>query len=196
MASISSVSICNIALGLLKATRITSLSEESTEARLCSTFFDEALFTLLESYDWNFASERKALALSADAPVFGYTYKHQLPTDPYCLAVREVVDSSGYKVPDWKLEGRYILSDYESISIRYTKAIDNYLELSPLFRKALHYYLASLMAKALTGETSIETAMFDKYLYFFARAKTQDSKQGTPDKLQDSDYEFITARFS
>jgi hypothetical protein len=196
MASISNVSICNEALGLLKVDRISSMSEESTAARLCNRFFDEGLYTLLEAHDWNFASERKALAQSADTPVFGYTYQHQLPTDPYCLIVREVVDSNGYKVSEWKLEGRYILSDTASISIRYTKAVENYLELSPLFRTALSFYLAAQMAEPLTSSTTVSDRMFDKYRYFYKKAKTHDSKQGTPDKIQDSDFEFITARFS
>jgi hypothetical protein len=53
-----------------------------------------------------------------------------------------------------------------------------------------------MIATALTGATSVEKEMEQKYVFFLRRAITADSKQGTDDGLNDDDYEWISARFS
>ena len=197
MASISDVSISNRALSHLKANnRITSLNEESLEARLCKLYFDEALDALLEKHPWNFAMARQELSLSADTPVYGYDYKFQLPTDPYCIKVMEVVDSGEAEITDWTIEGRYLLCDSTTCYIKYVKRVEQYNELSVGFRDALEYRLASKVAESLTGSTSIKKDMYVEYRLALKKAMTADSKQGSPTKEKDDDFSWIVGRNS
>ena len=85
MASV--VDICNEAMDLLGAATITSLTENSKEARLCNRNFEKIRDTVLRAHNWNIAITRKQLAKDSDAPAFGFTNQFTLPTDPYCLRV-------------------------------------------------------------------------------------------------------------
>jgi hypothetical protein len=197
MASISSVSISNRALSHLKANnRITSLEEESLEARLCNLYFSEVLDSLLEKTVWNFATHRETLSLSAVSPIYEYDYKFQLPTDPYCLKVIEAVDSGAGEITDWQIEARYLLCNSATCLIKYTKRVEQYNELSIGFRDAMEYRLASKMAEALTGSTSIKKDMYNEYVFALKKAMTADARQGSPEEETDNDYEWTIMRFS
>ena len=197
MASISEASISNRCLSHLKANnRITSIEEESLEARLCKLYLDETIDALLEKHPWNFATNRQVLPLSADTPVFDYDYKFQLPTDPYCLKVLKVVDSGDTEITDWTIEGRYLLCDSGTCSIKYTKRVEQYNELSVGFRDTLEYRLASKMAEALTGSTSIKKDMYAEYKLALKKARTADSRQGSPTEEVDDDFAWIKGRYS
>ena len=85
MASV--VDLCNRALDLLGAANITSLTENSKEARLCNGNFDDVRDAVLRSHPWNIAITRRALARDTDTPAFGFSFQYSLPTDPFCLRV-------------------------------------------------------------------------------------------------------------
>jgi len=191
--NISKTAICNKALYFLKSDyRITSLDEDSLEARLCNAFFDDALDILTEQHAWNFAVERAVLAQSATAPVFGFTYKFQLPTDPYCLKILMVLDGSDYPIAYWKQAGRFIETDMDAVRLTYLKRISNLSELSPLFREALAYYLAVQISEPLTRSTELTTNMEKLYGYALKKAKKSDSQQGT--YLPEQDFSWNEAR--
>jgi hypothetical protein len=175
---------------------ITTMTDDSLEARQVNSHFDEALSLLLEEHDWSFAIERQQLTKSVTIPIYEYSYKHSLPSTPYCLRVLDACDGDADPLVDYKVEGRFILSDSETVKIRYICLVDDLNKLSPLFRTALAYLLASMIAVSLTGASSVEQDMERKYIYFLRRAITADSKQGTDDDVEDEDFEWINARFS
>lgn len=197
MAAISKETICNRALSLIKAeARISNLTTDTTtEARLCRQFFDEALDAVLEMHPWNFAEHKAELAQSSTDPLFGYDYKHQLPTDPYCLVVQKVLDDEEDEITEYRISGRYIESDQEDVYIIYTKRVTNLTETSALFRQMLHYYLAAQLAEPLTHSDAIITRMERNMMKLLRKAQKLDAQQGTYDQETDDDYEWITARF-
>ena len=83
----SVVDICNEAMDLLGAATITSLTENSKEARLCNRRFETVRDHVLRAHPWNCAITRKELAKDSDAPAFGFNHQFTLPTDPFCLRV-------------------------------------------------------------------------------------------------------------
>lgn len=191
-------SISNAALSLLKAeNRISNLTQDtSLEARLCNQHFDQSLDAVLEMHPWNFSIERATLAKSADTPVYQYDYKYQLPTNPYCLKVLEVVDSDEYEVVDWNILGRYVETDIDGISIKYIKRVSNLTEASSTFIEALTYYLAAKLAEPLLHSSDVVARMERGFRIFFMRAKKSDSQQGIPKGESDSDYAWLEARYS
>lgn len=198
--NISKTAICNKALYFLKSDyRITSIDEESLEARLCKSFFDDAVDILTEQHPWNFAMERAILAQSATAPTFGFTYKFQLPTDPYCVKIISVLDNSNYPIAYWKQVGRFIETDMDAVRLTYLKRISNLSEFSPLFREALAYYLAIQLSEPLSRSTELSTEMSKLYDHTLKKAIRSDAQQSTyapePDgSWNDARHGFYTDR--
>lgn len=194
--SVSKVSICNRALTLIKANNtITAIDEDSTEAKLCNTLFDEALDSLLESNQWNFATYRLECAQIATDPLFDYEYAFQLPTDPYCLKVLKVVNGDVYEITDYEIEERTIVTNEDSVFVKYIGQVTDYTKLSALFRTALAYYLAAELAEPLTGSTQLSNQMAAKFNYYYKKAKASDGKQGKQHKERDIKFTYDTARF-
>lgn len=193
--AISKVSLCNRALNHLNANTIASLDEATKEGRLCNQYFDEALDTLTEEHPWNFAVERASLAQVATNPLYEYDYQFQLPNDPFCLRLLEVVDSDNNEITDFTLEGRYVLCDKQNIKIKYLKRLTNLSETSSLFRRALEYYLAAILAEPILRSGTVSNEMSQRYRYFLLKAKAADGKQGRRRNIDDNDFDWISARY-
>ena len=83
----SVVDICNEAMDLLGAATITSLTENSKEARLCNRRFETVRDAVLRAHPWNAAIARADLAQDSATPAFGFSFQYTLANDPYCLRV-------------------------------------------------------------------------------------------------------------
>ncbi len=166
------VSMCNAALTKLGVDRITALTDDTEAGRVCSVRFQEILEYMLERYDWTFATGRAQLAALSDAPDFEYTYQFQLPTD--CLHVR-----SEYNDYPYKKEGRLLLADSTPLQIIYTKNVTDMNELSPGFREAFAFYLASELAVPLVGSRALSETKRAEYKLTFGSAIAKDAQQDT-----------------
>ena len=174
--AVTNVSISNDALLEIGAQMITSMTEDSEQARLCNHLFDELLDQELELSNWSFAIERVQLAQLSSTPDFGWAYEFQLPTNPWCL---HVIDE--YNDNDYKIEGRKLLADSTTIQIRYIKRVTDLTELSALFRRAFTFKLASKLALPLQGSGKLKDRMETLYEFWYRRAEFRDAQgSGTP----------------
>ena len=57
-----SITVCNLALGELRAAPIIDIAEDSLEARECARYYPQCLRIMLERHDWAFANRRASLA--------------------------------------------------------------------------------------------------------------------------------------
>jgi len=183
----SKVGMCNAALRKVGANTINSLTEGSEEARICNERFDEILDTLLQLHPWNFALHRAELSVTLPAPAFGYTNKYLLPTNPYCLKVES--EDAGY---DYVIEGRYLLSNYGTIKIKYIKRITDVNDLSAAFRECFSDYLAGELAVPLTGSLQLKGLMLQQFGASFKWARLRDAQEGTPETQPEGSW--ITTR--
>ena len=158
----SVVDICNEAMDLLGASTITSLNENSKEARLCNRKFDVARDSVLRSHPWNVAIARAELAASSTSPPFGFTYSFPLPTDPYCLRVLSFWNNNvnnelaAYDSNImFKIEGRNILSNEDACKIVYISRVTDTEQYDPLLSTAVAHRLASDTAYAITGSNTV-----------------------------------------
>ena len=103
--------IANLALSNLGEARIQSLTENSGRARACSARIEGVIETVLRMNVWNSALERIQLT-QIDAPIFGWNYTYQLPSD--CIKVVEVEPVSKYQV-----EKKNLLSNETSLYLLY-----------------------------------------------------------------------------
>lgn len=181
-ATTTKVGICNVAIGELRGNPITNFDTDlSTEAKLCRAHYEHIREVVLEAKEWRFATRRLKLALHADAPEFGYSYKFKLPPD--CLRVLSASDKPN-GVPaqdnniDWEREEDFVLSNSKTVYIRYTVNIAITTKFSPGFVQAFATRLGSQMAVALTGSTKRRDQLLKDYNVMVNMGATKDGMQG------------------
>ena len=81
------IDICSTALILIGATTITSFTDDSTEATVCNTIYEDVLKASLTRHRWRFASEQKQLSLLTATPTGRFAYAYQLPTSPQLIQI-------------------------------------------------------------------------------------------------------------
>ncbi len=192
MATKSKVIICNKAFNLIRAKRISALTDDTVEARLCNDIYPLTLETILMEHPWSFAQKRADLAVVDETPAFTddfMTIVYQKPSD--MLKVNFVNNRAAI----FKVEGNKILSDTSDLAIKYTYINDIPQEYNSDFITAFAYLLASEMAFTLTNSRSLAEDMVKMYEGIkLPKAMSADSQQGTPQEPMQS--EWLTSRVS
>lgn len=166
----SNVEIANRALQKLGAKRITSLSEDSRNARSINAAFKSLRQAELRAHTWSFATKRASLAADATAPAFGKEKSFTLPSDFLRLLPKdpELITND----LDWQIEGKKILTNDDApLNIRYVYDVTDPNEMDILFREALSARIAKELCEEITqSNQKKEDAVFD-YREVIAEAK-------------------------
>ena len=168
----STVDICNGALNQLGATTILSLTEDSKNARLCNSRFTQVRDGVFRSHPWNCLQKRIELAQDTTTPAWGFKYAYTLPAD--CLRLLRILDyDSNYKV-----EGRKILSDTETMKILYVSRVTDPNEYDESLRETLSSALSADIAFAVTSNNTTATNMYNLFQDKLKDARFIDSTEG------------------
>lgn len=189
------VDICSTALVMIGANTITSFSDDSTEANVCNTVYEDILKSALTRHRWRFATEQKQLSLLTAEPTGRYAYAYQLPTQPellqlITLTVNDIV------IPYERYGDKVFLDNYGSTST----VICDYIyradegEFPPHFILALEYTLASLFAGSIARDSGMIKQFADMAERQYLVAKNIDSAERTTRQLDQS--RFINLRQS
>ena len=133
----STVDMCNSALNLLGASTISSLTEDTKNARLCNQRYEPIRDRVFRSHNWNCLIKRVQLAQDSTGPVVEYTYGYTLPTD--CLRVLKIHNGSTDSIKsalDYKIEGRKVVTDETTIYLVYIALITDPNEFDSYLREA------------------------------------------------------------
>lgn len=185
----SPVDICNLALGAVGANPISDLAESSSQAELCSRFYDLSLDLCLQAFDWTFASTRQAaIAQASTPPAFGWTARYLIPAA--CLQVRDVRDQSGnrYEENTWAQENGYILLNADpgvAIGLRYTARITDTALLPPDLVEAVAYRLAAFLAIPMTENRQLRDSCLQDYGRALVAAMLWDGKRKAKETMPD-----------
>lgn len=145
----SETSICNRALQKLGAARISSLTENSNNARSCNACYEELRDDELSKYAWSFAIDRVELAADVAEPAFGKARSFTLPAD--FLRVLAPYPEMDINDRDWTIEGNKIYTnDSDPLPLRYIKRVTNVGEMSVYFREALAARIATELCEEIT----------------------------------------------
>ena len=132
----SEVEIANRALQKLGAARITSLTDNSVNARACNACYTVLRDSELRAHPWNFSISRAILAADATVPVFTRANAFQLPSDFLRLLPRDPEDNIDFH--DWQIEGQKIYTnDAAPLHIRYVAQVTDPNKMDVLFRETL-----------------------------------------------------------
>jgi hypothetical protein len=191
--SLSQVQIINMALSKVGDYTISSLTEGTKQQLYGVLHWENVRDSLLQSYAWNFATARVRLAQLAAVPI-GYDHQYQLPND--CLKVRKVsIDGSfsGINLIDYKIEGRVLLTDEDTIYIKYTKQVTDTSYWTPLFVKAFSCELASLLAEPLAGmSTGDKQLILNEFEAYITEARGVDFEEDNNEA--EEYYSMLTCR--
>lgn len=154
----SVVEICNRALQKLGAARITSLTENTPNARSCNVAYEVLKKAELRAHPWNFAIARAELAADATEPDWGRANSFTLPSD--FLRLIDDYPELNLNSKDWQIEGKKILTnDSAPLYIRYIYDVTDPNEFDALFVEALASRMAMELCEEITQSNSkIQTA--------------------------------------
>ena len=154
MASI--VDIANNALNILGASTISSLTEDTKNARICNQRFENVRNRVFRSHPWNCLIKRVQLAQNSTAPVIEYTYAYALPSD--FLRVLKIhngtTDSVASDMP-YKVEGKNIITDEATVYLVYVSKDTDPNNYDSYLYEVLAYQLAADMAYGITNNATL-----------------------------------------
>lgn len=191
MTAISDVGICNLALDLLGATRITSLTDNTDRARAVNGCYIFRRDRLLEEHPWVFAIERFTLAPSSSPPPFGYTNAFPLPNG--CMTV--LFPQRTYL--DWKVENNagvpsILTNDGTSLQVRCVMQITDPTLFPPAFIEALAADIAEFCCEKITQSNEKKAAAGQRKKEMIDLAKRNNSIERRPDTGAEDTW--VTAR--
>lgn len=201
----SEIEICNLALSHLgNAANVSSIDppEGSVEAFYCAQFYPLARDAMLESHNWKFNTRRGALELLVDTnDQWLYVYAKPnltlkiiavIPpdaTNDNNISSSEIEDENfytgkyapqAYCIETLSSGSEVICTNQEDAAVRYTVYITDTAKFTPLFKMALSYMVAAMIAgPLLKGKTGREESKRCLSLAdeFIRRAKGSDSSQ-------------------
>lgn len=180
MASI--VDICNRALIAIGADTITALTDGSNNAHACNDVYESARDELLRLHPWNFAVARSRLGRLAEAPVFGFRFAYQLPSD-WIRTLSVHGDDTGGVTVAYRQEGRTLHADAAALYLRYICRVSDPNRMDPLFRTALSLRIALDVTDRVSHSESKVARVARQFERALRAAKAVDSQEDRPDAL-------------
>lgn len=204
MAAPSSTDICNFALTHIgrSSKPLTTLTENSIEARLCTIWYDQCRREALEIMDWSFARRRLTLALHADAPPDEWVYRYQVPSDMLSFLliwnpfIGVNVPNANFPLGFWNslmgdvtnavpfslelsLDGTQLtlLTNQQSAIGLYTADIEDTALFSSQFINTLAHLIGSKIGYSLTGKMSVKQDQEKAFVAALAAAAADNANQ-------------------
>ena len=172
--------ICNMALAALGAKRLNDVeTDKSTEAIQCRTHYVQTRDALLRSHWWRFASARDTLSEDATPPDFEWDNQFILPKD--FMRFKSFFDDNGTPnntiVFPFAIEGQRLLTNENTVEIRYVKKVEDPTEFDPLFIEALVAHLAVKMVMPLTQERLLRRELIETLREVMSRVRLVDKQE-------------------
>jgi len=189
----STVDMCNSALNLLGASTISSLTEDTKNARLCNQRFEPIRDRVFRSHNWNCLIKRVQLAQDSTGPVVEYTYGYTLPTD--CLRVLKIHNGSTDSIKsalDYKIEGRKVVTDETTIYLVYVALVTDPNEFDSYLREAISHQLAADICYAITNNSTLANNYMGRADERLREARFIDATENSLDTIEAN--EFTDAR--
>ncbi len=172
----SKTTICNLALGYLGQRPITSLKQDSEQARWLQLFYDPVRDEVLRTHNWAFAAAEKPLVLVREPAALEGHFVYKYPPD--ALFVRRVYQP-GAPQSALSFTERFDVYTHQRVLVvpapraiaLYTRRIEDDTQFEPAFVKCFALALAGDCALALTGDADLAARLQQKYAYCLEEAR-------------------------
>ena len=191
MASV--VNMCNSALNLLGASTIAALTDDTKNARLCNQRYEPVRNRVFRSHAWNCLHKRLQLAQNSTAPVVEYDHAYALPSD--CLRVLKIHNGSTDSIAsalDYKLEGRNIVTDIDTVFLIYIALDTDPNNYDTYLRESISHQLAADLAYAITNNATLANQYMTRADERLREARFIDATENSLGTIEAS--EFTNAR--
>ena len=178
------IDICSTALILIGANTITSFTDDSTEATVCNTIYEDILKASLTRHRWRFASEQKQLSLLTATPTGRFAYAYLLLTSPQLIQIITLTVNDAV-IPYERYGDKVYLDSYGSSSTVVCDYIfrQDVAYFPPHFILALEYHLASLFAGSIARDSGMIRQFSEMAERQYLVAKNIDSAEKTTKQL-------------
>ena len=154
----SEVGICNRALQKLGARRITSMTEDSVNARACNAAYEAVRDAMYRAHTWVFTTARASLAADSTAPDWGRQNSFTLPSD-FIRLLDDYPERNTTDV-DFEIEQNKILTNFDApLEIRYVSRVTDPNIMDPLFREAFSTALAFELCEEITQSNTKKASL-------------------------------------
>lgn len=186
----SKVKIANLALARLGVKSITSLGDNTLEARMANLVFEDMAKEVMTEGVFSSTIRRVALNATTNTPAYGYSYEFQLPTNPKSLRVISInEDEPG--TYDYRIEGDKLLANISTMKVKYVAYLTNSEDYDEMLKKALVARLAAELAYPLTGSSGVSNAMYQRYERELSDCMAVDGQNGSNQYIISSDLTII-----
>lgn len=195
------VEIVNRALTKLGANRITSLSDNTKEAREANAMFSIVRQAELRANIWRFSILRIELfmAPSPPTPAYGYTYAYEKPGSLLRLIQvgdyypgAEIIDYANGETAPYAFEGEYILSNEgDGIFVRYVQDVTDTTKFDALFVEAFACKLAMELAEPITASDNKRERATREYREALMTAVRTNAVEAPPQKIADDTWMLV-----
>lgn len=199
------IDLINLALLRLGENAVTDVRESPA----AEAFYPLVRDVALSWAPWTFATLRTRLARLDVPPASDYAYQYLLPTDPYCLRVRDIGGLRGTHTDWWGwqpqpragpgghaayqrevyvlpnapfVQHAVIVTNADAVVLKYSGRTNEGVW-PPLFQHVVMLWLAKSLAQTLTGRANLATMLQQELLVTVDRCVTVDGHQDTADTL-------------
>jgi len=181
-----SITVCNLALGELRAPPIADIDEATTEAAECRRYYAHCLKLLLERFDWSFATRIASLAeltVNPRASEWAHAY---MPPATMATAQRLVPPAGGWPgatgtmpvapvlTRPFIIEDGVLFSQVPGAILEYTTREVSEADMPALFSDALAYALAARLAVPLRDSRETKGQLLQQAEVAAQRAMADD----------------------
>lgn len=143
-------------------------------------WFNQSNRMALKSLKPNFAKKRKYIAVSTEAPAFGYTYQYKYPND--CIDILGLGNIEA-KDNDYAIEGGFIMTNNtngEALPIRYIADISDVSKFPPEYVELLSWFLAYNVNMEITQDVQKQQYLEQKLLMIKREAAALNGIENKP----------------
>ena len=185
----STVDMCNSALNLLGASTISSLTEDTKNARLCNQRFEPIRDRVFRSHNWNCLIKRVELAQNSTAPVMEYTNAYALPSDS--LRVLKIFDGTTDSIEsglEYKIEGKNIVTDQTTVYLIYIALDTDPNNYDAYLREAISHQLAADLAYSITNNATLANNYLLRANERLREARFIDATENSLETIEANDF--------
>lgn len=176
------IEIASAALTALGTEGITSFEDDSDEARAAQAFYAPVRDLVLGERVWSFAKKQFILDPHADAPLFGWTKKFELPAE--VVRVHRVDDGTLEYTTPWELQGRFIFSDVDRVYVTAVRREEDTSLYTPGFCIAVSLRLAAVLAVPMKENRQLKADLLEEYRFELKEASGVDATQGKSESVR------------
>jgi len=185
------IEVAQKAMVLVGLEPLASFTDQTDEALVANTIFEDVVEDCLAQHNWNFATGQKTLSRLTAVPVDRWDAAYALPTSPSVVQVQTVTIDD--QPQQYDIYERYIYINAEvseDVVLNYIYRPETQYW-PPAFTMWVIFRLASVFALSVTRKSDVAKSYVDLAEAQFRRAKARDSQQVTTQGLRPSRFHRV-----